>query len=339
MLHEQTNHKLFVMVPRDVPTSSVKESTPVREYCERHGIPYTHPDSVIKLVRSDLDKILNNCHGSNSSNSSSSSNKNTSNHVFDHFDIGVAVSFRYFIPKSILTEFSVASLNVHPSLLPQYRGPAPIHHALLNGDSETGISIIELNPEKFDTGQILYQERTSIEPDETFDSLYDRLGKRGAELLRYVIENIETCKANAMSQTDVKTEGPIVHATKITPDMKFVDWKENTASQIYNKWRALKTVRATFLDTDYLFVEMHMRPTQNKEIIYQMMHSTDIMVPGSYVYDREMQSLYIKSKDNTWIGCTALQQPGKRVFTAQEFNHQQLVKQINRERQELNKSK
>jgi methionyl-tRNA formyltransferase len=75
------------------------------------------------------------------------------------YDLGVVVSFGYFIPKRIIDAFQQGAINVHPSLLPRFRGASPIQHAIMHGDIETGVSIIELHPHQFDAGRILSQSR------------------------------------------------------------------------------------------------------------------------------------------------------------------------------------
>lgn len=75
------------------------------------------------------------------------------------YDLGVVVSFGYFIPPHIISQFRFGAINVHPSLLPKYRGAAPIQHAIINGDHETGVTVQELDDKEFDAGRILAQER------------------------------------------------------------------------------------------------------------------------------------------------------------------------------------
>lgn len=86
------------------------------------------------------------------------------------FDIGVIASFGHMIPDHIIESFTRRTMLVmHPSLLPLYRGACPIQHAILNGDSKTGVSIIEISKGKFDAGKILWQKEMELEPTHTFD--------------------------------------------------------------------------------------------------------------------------------------------------------------------------
>lgn len=80
------------------------------------------------------------------------------------FDTGVVVSFGMLLPASVLRMFRYGAINVHPSLLPRYRGAAPIQHALLNGDTETGVCIMGLSEGKFDQGAVISRDRYTIKP-------------------------------------------------------------------------------------------------------------------------------------------------------------------------------
>ena len=91
-------------------------------------------------------------------------------------DMIVVVSYGKFLPKSILQIPKYGCINVHPSLLPQYRGSAPIQWAIINGDKVTGTTIMKMN-EKMDAGDIILQKQVAIDPDETTGELWDRLSK------------------------------------------------------------------------------------------------------------------------------------------------------------------
>ncbi len=100
--------------------------------------------------------------------------------------LAVLASLRLFIPDEILNSFELGIINIHPSLLPKYRGPTPVQTALLNGDTSTGVSIIKLDSE-IDHGPILARVEERIEQNDTADSLYTRLFKIGGELLLDVL--------------------------------------------------------------------------------------------------------------------------------------------------------
>ncbi|MEA3272416.1 MAG: methionyl-tRNA formyltransferase [Patescibacteria group bacterium] len=97
-------------------------------------------------------------------------------------DIAVVAAYGHIIPKKILEIPKFGFLNIHPSLLPKYRGPSPIQNAILNGDKETGVSIMLLD-KKMDSGPILAQKKVKINENETYETLRNRLAEIGAKLL------------------------------------------------------------------------------------------------------------------------------------------------------------
>jgi methionyl-tRNA formyltransferase len=116
-------------------------------------------------------------------------------------DIFVVVAFR-ILPESVFSLPRLGTINVHPSLLPKYRGAAPINWTIIRGEKETGVSIIQLS-KQIDAGGIIFQEVTPIFPDETAGSLHDRLAVKGADLLMKAIDGIQNGKSSTMAQDDL----------------------------------------------------------------------------------------------------------------------------------------
>jgi methionyl-tRNA formyltransferase len=119
-------------------------------------------------------------------------------------DFIVVVAFGHIIPKNILAIPKIATLNIHGSLLPKYRGPAPIQWAIINGEKETGITII-LMDEGLDTGDILLSSKIEIMPDDTSGTLHDRLAQLGADLLIQSLDSFRTKKINPVPQDHSQT--------------------------------------------------------------------------------------------------------------------------------------
>ncbi|XP_011497316.1 PREDICTED: methionyl-tRNA formyltransferase, mitochondrial [Ceratosolen solmsi marchali] len=118
------------------------------------------------------------------------------------FDIGVVASFGYLIPSRIIKLFPLGIINVHGSILPKWRGAAPVTYALINGDTETGISILKILPKKFDVGAIIIQEKIEIHPEETRIELEKKLARIGADLLIKTITQLPDILTTAKSQTE-----------------------------------------------------------------------------------------------------------------------------------------
>lgn len=150
------------------------------------------------------------------------------------FDLGVVVAYGLIIPKKIIDLFPKGIINLHPSLLPKYRGPAPIQWALLNGEEETGISIIYLT-EELDAGDIILQEKVKILSEDNAETLSKRLSIIGAEALEKAIKLIENNSINPIPQDSI---GIPSYAPKIEPQMGKIDWNTD-AKDIVNKVRAL----------------------------------------------------------------------------------------------------
>ncbi len=134
-------------------------------------------------------------------------------------DVFVVISFGAILPARILAIPSVAPLNVHASLLPRYRGAAPIHWALLNGDAETGVSVMRM-VEKLDAGDVLLQVKTPVLPEDDYPSLETRLASLGAEALMASLELLKAGKAPFTPQDEARSD----YARKIAKEDGRIDW-------------------------------------------------------------------------------------------------------------------
>ncbi len=152
-------------------------------------------------------------------------------------DICVVAAYGKIIPEKYL-EVPKYFLNIHPSLLPKYRGPTPVQTAILNGDEITGVSIMQVDKE-VDHGPILKQSETPVEPNENYQLLHDRLAEEGAQLLVDAIKNIETIKSQPQDDSQATF-------TKIfeRADGR-IDWSRS-AQEIYNQIRALNPEPGTW---------------------------------------------------------------------------------------------
>ena len=135
-------------------------------------------------------------------------------------DFLVVASFGLMIPKRVLEMPSIGPVNIHPSLLPRYRGPSPIQWALWNGERETGITFIKMN-EKMDQGDILYQETTVIGAQDDMITLSDRLALRAGEMLPHFLKNIGR---EEIDKGAAQEEGEATYTPIITKEMGKIDW-------------------------------------------------------------------------------------------------------------------
>lgn len=149
-------------------------------------------------------------------------------------DILVVVAFR-ILPDRLLVLTRHGAINLHPSLLPKYRGAAPIQHCLLNGETMTGITTIALTP-KIDAGDILLQRNCDISPNDDFGSLSERLAQSGAELVVDTLDELDKDEITPRSQSDLIRGKPPL-APKIKPADYLIKWG-NPAETIRNQIRA-----------------------------------------------------------------------------------------------------
>lgn len=147
-------------------------------------------------------------------------------------DIFCVVAFR-ILPEEVFGMPPEGCINLHASLLPKYRGAAPINWALINGESETGLTTFFIR-RKVDTGEMILQEKLEIGPDETFGSLHDRMAEAGGELLVRTLDLIESGDFTIMKQDDSQASS----APKIYPEMGRIDWGRS-AREIHNLVRGL----------------------------------------------------------------------------------------------------
>jgi methionyl-tRNA formyltransferase len=148
-------------------------------------------------------------------------------------DLIAIVAFGRIIPKEILELPKYGCINLHPSLLPKYRGASPIPAAILVGDKKTGVTTFYVN-EKLDSGDIILQQEEKIAEDDTSATLAARLAQSGAELLIETIAKIEGNQVVRISQEDSEA----THTSKLKKEDGFIDWKES-ALQIARVVRAM----------------------------------------------------------------------------------------------------
>lgn len=161
-------------------------------------------------------------------------------------DLQVVVAFR-MLPEVAWNMPPMGTINVHGSLLPQYRGAAPINWAIINGEKETGITTFKLKHE-IDTGNILLQEKIAISADETAGELHDRMKEKGAKLLVQTVFDLAAGKLNELPQAVVETT-KIKHAPKIFTETCKINWAVGTDA-VHNLVRGLSPHPAAFTELD-----------------------------------------------------------------------------------------
>ena len=153
-----------------------------------------------------------------------------------HADLFIVVAFR-MLPAVVWKMPPLGTFNLHASLLPQYRGAAPINHAIINGETLTGLTTFFLN-EEIDQGAIIMQETVPIRPDETAGELHDELMTLGNKVVVETIRKIESGDLHPVNQEALSDKLPLRNAPKIFKDFCFIPWNRDCQS-IYNLIRGL----------------------------------------------------------------------------------------------------
>lgn len=155
-------------------------------------------------------------------------------------DLVCVVSYGVILPKSFLNIPKLGCINVHPSLLPKYRGSAPIQWAVLNGDDKTGVTIMYLN-EQMDAGDIILQEEVKIGEDETTGELWNRLSGIGARLLLDGVKQIENGTVTRTVQPEEFTLAPM-----LSKEMSKIEWDTKNVIDIKNLVRGLNPIMGAY---------------------------------------------------------------------------------------------
>jgi methionyl-tRNA formyltransferase len=155
-------------------------------------------------------------------------------------DLFVVVAFR-ILPESVFSIPPFGSVNLHASLLPDYRGAAPINHAIFNGEKETGLTVFYLNSGAVDSGDIIDQKKIPIGDEEDFGSLYEKMSFQGADLLTRTVKTILAGRAVSYKQNMASDK----FAPKIFANDFRIDWN-NDAEKIFNRIRGLSPKPGAF---------------------------------------------------------------------------------------------
>lgn len=155
-------------------------------------------------------------------------------------DLIVVVSYGQIIPEAIINYPRYGCINVHASLLPAYRGAAPIQRAIMNGEEKTGVTIMYMD-KGLDTGDIILQMPINISPEIVHGDLENLLAKKGAELLIKTLELIERGSITRIKQDENHSS----YAARLTRDEEMIDWNQS-ATQIHNKIRALSPLPGAY---------------------------------------------------------------------------------------------
>lgn len=203
-------------------------------------------------------------------------------------DLICVVAYGKILPQELLDIPKLGCINVHGSLLPKYRGAAPIQWAVLNGDKTTGITTMYMDA-GMDTGDMILKQEIEIGEDETTGELWDKLSKIGGEILIKTLELIEQGKAPREKQGEDFTMAPMLEKS-----IAQIDWKNQTAEQIHNLIRGLNPIMGAYSFLAGKKIKFWKAKKLKDEEINQEMKETEA---GTILLVDEKQGLYIKAKE------------------------------------------
>ena len=285
-----SRHLVSALITRPVPPSKSRDkqpANPMRQLAESRGLPVFGPATINseeeqRLLRELAPELL------------------------------VVCDYGEILSSDVLSVPALGGINLHASLLPKYRGAAPIQWALLNGETETGVSVIHMTP-RLDGGPVLATRATSIGPDETHPELELRLAALGIALVHNAIERLEHWDRSSPIGT-AQDPTQATKAPRLTKEHGAIHWSRS-AEQIRNQVRALKPWPGTYtfwrrpgqeplrLVIDDCFVsEVAHQPTP---------------VPGTVIY-ADGEQLIVATAHGA-LGVTAIAPAGKRHMSAAEF--------------------
>lgn len=217
-------------------------------------------------------------------------------------NLQIVVAFR-MLPEVVWSMPALGTFNLHGSLLPQYRGAAPINWAIINGEKETGVTTFFLKHE-IDTGSIIFQEKETISDSDTVGSVYERLMHKGAKL---VLKTVAAIQEGNYPSTPQSANIEIKHAPKIFKETCEINWTQ-PASTIRNFVRGLSPYPAAWTSLNGKVYKVYQVSVVDKA------DNSDL----GTIYSDNKNYIYVKASDG-WVSIEELQPEGKKRMLVGEF--------------------
>ncbi len=226
-------------------------------------------------------------------------------------DLQIVVAFR-MLPEAVWDLPRLGTFNLHGSLLPQYRGAAPLNWAVINGEQETGVTTFLLN-DQIDTGKILFQHEIEIGPNDTVGDIHDRLMNIGAALVMETTDALAEGNITPVAQSELVWTGKLKPAPKLFKEDCKIDWTENVQS-VRNLIRGLSPHPAAWANLVY---KKNGRTIPCKLFFAQPVFAEETAPPGTIDSDDETY-LNVACGDG-WLEVTDLQLSGKKRLQTANF--------------------
>jgi len=222
-------------------------------------------------------------------------------------DLQIVVAFR-MLPEAVWNMPSLGTFNLHASLLPNYRGAAPINWAIINGETETGVSTFFLK-HAIDTGNIIFQEKEPILPEDNVGTMYEKLKNKGGQLVLKTVQAIEQGDYPQLEQ-DLTRKTP--KAPKLFKETGQIDWTKSS-EQVHNLVRGLSPIPAAWTTLN----EKHCKIYKTNLATPRLTEDIADKEPGEFVTDNK-KYLYYKTGDG-FIAIEELQTQGKKRMEVKSF--------------------
>lgn len=249
-------------------------ASPVKEYAIKNGLEVYQPEKV-KNNEEFIDKIKK-----------------------IEPDIICVVAYGKILPKQILEIPKYGCINVHASILPKYRGAAPIQWSVLNGDKVTGVTTMYMDV-GMDTGDIILIEETCIADEETTGELWGRLSKIGGKLLVETLNQIENGTAPRKKQEENFTMAPMINK-----EMAKIDWQNKTAEEIHNWIRGLDPIMGAYTFLNNKKIKIWKSKVKKEEELIEIfpelqeyMFKIKDLMPGTIMFASDKKGLYVKANE------------------------------------------
>ncbi|TLU61169.1 MULTISPECIES: methionyl-tRNA formyltransferase [Enterobacteriaceae] len=251
--------------------------SPVKVLAEEHGLPVFQPASLRPQENQQLVAQLN-------------------------ADVMVVVAYGLILPKAVLDMPRLGCINVHGSLLPRWRGAAPIQRSLWAGDAETGVTIMQMDV-GLDTGDMLYQLSCPITAEDTSGTLYDKLAELGPKGLIDTLQQL----AESRTQPEVQDEALVTHAEKLSKEEARLDWSLS-AAQLERCIRAFNPWPMSWLEIDGQPVKVWKA---------SVIDSNTNAAPGTII-EASKQGIQVATVEGI-LNLESLQPAGKKAMSAQDL--------------------
>ena len=281
-IYESGHNILAVVSQPDKPSGRNMKlmPTPVKEYAESKNIKVYQPEKIRK--DEELYETLKSLKP----------------------DVIVVVAFGQILPQKILDIPKYGSVNVHGSLLPKYRGAAPIQWAIISGEKVTGITTMYMDA-GMDTGDMIQKAEVKIENDDNFGTLYEKMKIKGGELIVQTLEKIADGVAPRVKQPDDFTLAPMIEKT-----LGNIDWNNNS-EDIRNLVRGLNPTPGAYTNIEGQKIKIW-------RVEFSNLEKTDEVIPGMVIKANKKEGLLISTKDGI-LDIAEIQLPNSKRMLAKEY--------------------